>query len=328
MRAAFAMREGLQFQLFAPQDLARLDRAVEIDVTQTVTSFAGADLADCEILVTGWGCPSIDEVVLEGLPALRAVVHAAGSVKHHLHPAVWERGITVTSAVAANARPVAEMTLALVLLAGKKAVPVAREFARSQEFIDLPIAYPTIGNFRTRIGIIGASTIGRLVIEMLRGFDVFVDVFDPFLTPDDAARLGVRSRPLRELLTDADVVSVHAPALPETHHLLGAAELALLRDGATVINTARGSLIDHDALLPQLRSGRLDAMLDVTEPEPLPRGHELFRLPNVLLTPHLAGAQGTELLRLGASATDEVVALATGGAARHPVPASSLNSIA
>jgi phosphoglycerate dehydrogenase-like enzyme len=110
-----------------------------------------------------------------------------------------------------------------------------------------------------------------------------------------------------DLCRRSDVVTVHAPALPETHHMLDARRLALLPDGALVINTARGSLIDTEALTEACATGRVSAILDVTDPEPLPAGHPLFGLPNVLFTPHLAGAQGRELRRLGEFAVAEVV---------------------
>jgi phosphoglycerate dehydrogenase-like enzyme len=115
------------------------------------------------------------------------------------------------------------------------------------------------------------------------------------------------------------VLSLHAPSLPATHHLIAADQLAALPDGATLINTARGALLDHDALLGECRTGRLDALLDVTDPEPLPDDHPLRALPNVAITPHLAGSLGTEARRLADSALDELAAYAAGDAARHPI---------
>ncbi|MCF6476980.1 hydroxyacid dehydrogenase, partial [Nonomuraea sp. MG754425] len=115
---------------------------------------------------------------------------------------------------------------------------------------------------------------------------------DPYAGEEEAARLGARTVPLDELCRAADLVTVHAPELPETRGLLDGRRLALLRDGAVLINTARGALIDTDALVRHCAAGRISAVLDVTDPEPLPAGHALLGLPNVLVTPHISGARG------------------------------------
>ena len=144
------------------------------------------------------------------------------------------------------------------------------------------------------------------MIELLRPFDFNVLVYDPFLDAAGAQALGVRRTDLDELLRTSDVVSLHAPAVPETHHLLDRRRLALLRDGATLINTARGWLVDGTALTDELVSGRIDAVIDTTEPEVLPDDSPLYDLPNVFLTPHVAGAMGTETQRMTALALDEI----------------------
>jgi phosphoglycerate dehydrogenase-like enzyme len=134
--------------------------------------------------------------------------------------------------------------------------------------------------------------------------------------------------PLDDLMAAADVVTVHAPSLPSTRHLLDARRLALMRDGATLVNTARGALVDHAALIAELRTGRLSAVLDVTEPEPLPPDSPLFDLPNVVLTPHIAGALGTEVRRLGDAAVAEVARYAAGEPFAHPLTAADLDRVA
>jgi phosphoglycerate dehydrogenase-like enzyme len=185
-----------------------------------------------------------------------------------------------------------------------------------------------VGNLAKRIGLIGGSHVGRAVVERLRPFRLEVVLADPYLDDPAATELGVRLVDLDELLATSDVVSIHAPALPETRHLLGAAELARMPDGATLINTARGSLVDHDALAAELRAGRLHAVLDVTEPEPLPGDHELLRLPNAFVTPHLAGSQGTELNRMAELVLEEIRRFAAGEPPLHPVTGADLGRIA
>ncbi|MFJ2256999.1 hydroxyacid dehydrogenase [Streptomyces sp. NPDC087844] len=309
-------------QIFPPEVLARLRAAVEIDPTLTVESFAdpcaGGALADTEILITGWGCPRIDEAVLDTAPALRAILHAAGSVKDLLSPAVWERGIVVSSAADANALPVAEYTLAMVLLAGKDLLAQRDRFRTRRAFPQGEIV-PGIGNFGRRVGIVGASRIGRRLIELLKPFDLSVSLADPYVDATEAAALGVRLLPLDDLLRTSDIVTVHAPQTPETHQLIGRRELALMPTGSVLINTARGGLLDHDALVDELRADRLGAILDVTDPEPLPVDSPLFDLPNAFITPHLAGSQGNEVARLGLAVTQEAERLAHGGELAHAV---------
>ncbi|WP_350277982.1 hydroxyacid dehydrogenase [Kribbella sp. HUAS MG21] len=278
----------------------------------------GGRLADAELLITGWGSPVIDGPALDAMPKLRAVLHAAGSVKAHLSPEVWERGIAVSSAADANAVPVAEYALGAILLAGKGAFGF-RERYRRERFFELGLIHAGVGNYGRTVGIIGASRIGRQVIALLRQFDFHVQVYDPY-----AADLDVPVVDLPTLLATSDVVSVHAPATAETYRMLGRAELALMPDGATLVNTARGQLVDTEALADELRSGRLAAVIDVTEPEPLPSGSPLYDLPNAFLTPHIAGSHGNELARLGACVADELGRFLAGDPLRHPVTLADL----
>ena len=142
-------------------------------------------------------------------------------------------------------------------------------------------------------------------MELLGEYDLELVISDPFLSAAEAAALGARKVELDELCSVSDIVSLHAPELPETRHLLDERRLRLIRDGATVINTARGSLAGTEALTRHLESGRLNAVLDVVDPVPEP-GSRLFTLPNVFLTPHVAGSFGNELHRLGDHAVAEL----------------------
>lgn len=276
------------------------------------------DLKEVEVILAGWGMPVLDEGFLERAPNLRAVLYAAGSVKSFVTDAAWARGIQVSSGAWANALPVAEYALAAILFAGKDAFGL-REHYRDQRTEDgLRTDYRSVGNYHSTIGIIGASRIGRRVLRLLRQHDLERLVYDPFLSDGEAMELGARKVELDELLALSDVVSVHAPELPGTRHMLDERRLALLRDGATVINTARGSLIDTEALTKHLEAGRLKAILDVVDPMPS-ADSQLFTLPNVFLTPHVAGSFGNELRRLGDSAVAELERYASGRALVHVV---------
>jgi phosphoglycerate dehydrogenase-like enzyme len=326
------MQPVLNAEAWGAAQRARLEALGELVDPDPLVRFddarAGAALARAEVLLTGWGCPPIDAAVLARAPRLRAIVHAAGTVKNHVTEACFARGLAVTSAAAANALPVAEFTLAAILFAGKRVLPL-RERYRSVRALRLwPREEPGLGNYRKVVGIVGASMIGRRVLELLRPFDFVRLLFDPFVDAAGAAALGAEKCALDEILARSEIVSLHAPALPATRHMLGARELALLRDGATLVNTARGSLVDMAALEAELVAGRIEAFLDVTEPEVLPPSSPLYELPNVLLTPHVAGAMGAETQRLAELALDELERFARGEAFRYGIAAADLARIA
>jgi len=322
-RALLAMHPDLASRLLDAEALARLTALADLDPALVVDDFgapaAAAALRDVEVIVSCWGCPPIDEAVLAAAPRLRAVIHAAGSVKHHITQACWRRGIQVTSAAWANALPVAEYTVAAVLLANKRLLEIREEYRERRAPYDWQRAYPLVGNYRRTVGVVGASRIGRRVLELLRPHDLRLLLHDPYVDAAQAALLGARAVSLDELCSAADVVSVHAPELPATRHLIDRRRLALMRDGATVVNTSRGSLIDQDALVEELASGRLSAVLDVTTPEVLPADSPLYELPNVLLTPHIAGSMGGELHRMAAAAAEELARYVSGQPFAHPV---------
>ncbi|MFJ2261799.1 hydroxyacid dehydrogenase [Streptomyces sp. NPDC087844] len=276
-------------------------------------------LADVDLLVTGWGCPVLDEEVLRAAPRLRAVVHTAGSVRGHVTDACWERGIEVSSAAAANALPVAEYTLAMILLAGKQVLERARDFTASRRRDDWLRTPDTVGNYRSTVGVLSASLIGRRVVELLRPHDIEVLLHDPYVSDADAAELDVKRVELAELFARCDTVSVHTPLLPTTRGLVGRALIDSMPAGAMLINTSRGAVVDQEALTDAVLAGRIRAVLDVTDPEVLPADHPLWTCENALITPHLAGSQGNEWRRLADLALAETARWASGTGFLHPV---------
>jgi phosphoglycerate dehydrogenase-like enzyme len=188
--------------------------------------------------------------------------------------------------------------------------------------------YPSRGAHDIHVGLVGASLVGRLVIGHLGRLDAAVSVCDPYLAPAEADELGVRKVELDELLATSDIVSLHAPALPETRHMIGADELARMPRGAWLVNTARGALVDTAALEDATRDRHVNAFLDVTDPEPLPSTSPLWDLPNVVITPHIAGSQGSEVRRLGQLAVTEVERYVRREPPLHPVTRADLDRIA
>ncbi len=324
------MMDGLVDHAFTTSQLERLHSVGNVLSDAPVSSFegeAGSLLADTEIVVGHWGCPTLTAQVLDTAPRLRLFAYAAGTVKWQVTDAVWERDLVVTSAAAANAVPVAEYSVAMILLAGK-GVLVSRESMRDPT-VRTRTDPSAIGNFGRRVGLVGASHVGRLVIELLAPYDLRVSVYDPYLEPAAAEELGVELvEDLTELCRTVDVLSLHAPDVEATRQMIGAAQLAVLPDGATVINTARPALLDTAALQEELSTGRLSAILDVTDPEPMTHDHPLLRLPNVFATPHVAGAAGNELARLGELAVTEVERFVAGLEPLYPVSAEDIDRIA
>lgn len=310
---------GLQFRAPQVERLRSLARVGDPVVLEHLDDdLARRRLATADVLLTSWGAPALTVEHLDAAPRLRAVLHAAGSVRELLPAEIWERGIRVTTAAEENARPVAEFTLAAIIMAGKGVPAMAARAGSTPGGWRL---HDGLSNRGRTIGIVGFSRIGRrvarLVQEVLEPGAVLVS--DPTVRAEDVAAAGARLVGLRELVASADVVSLHAPALPSTRHMIGADELALMRDGATLVNTARGSLVDTAALERECVTGRLQAVLDVTDPEPLPATSPLTALPNVMVTPHVAGSLGSEVLRLSDAALDELERFVHGEAPLAPV---------
>ncbi len=297
--------------VFEEDALERLGRSCEILSRLPMTSFGTPEsqglLTEAQVLVTGWGCPMLTPEVLRAAPKLQLIAHAAGTVKYTVDPTAYAAGIRVTHAAEANAVPVAEFTLAAILFANKRVFEL-RDLYRTDpsrksayELMDQPI-----GNFRRTVGLVGASRIGRRVAAMLAGFDLNVLLYDPFVQPDDPVAQQAELVDLDALMARSDVVSVHAPSLPSTRGMIGSRQLRLMQDGAAFINTARGALVDEAALLAELQTGRIQGVIDVTDPEVPAADSPFFTLPNVFLTPHVAGAIGTERARLGLMVVEEV----------------------
>ncbi|WP_433890425.1 hydroxyacid dehydrogenase [Streptomyces sp. CA-111067] len=324
-----AVGAALREQLFAPDAWQRLSQSADLVLLDQPGDRAGlaAALGEADILVTGWGTARLDAELLAGAPRLSLLAHTGGAVSPYATRAVFDRGVRVTQAGAAMARPVAEvaLTFTLALLHQVHRFDHAlREGAPWQVAEDAPERHQILG---CPIGVIGASRTGRAYIALVRALGAEVTVADPYLGAAEAERLGVRVAGLDELLSASRITAVHAPALAETHHLLGARELALMPDGAGLVNTARSWLVDEAALLAELRAGRLDAALDVFDAEPLPTDHPFRTLPNALLTPHKAAATVEGRFSLGESTVSEIERHLRGQPLLHAVTRESLTRV-
>jgi len=308
--------------VFAERHLARMrDMGALVDARFAGSAGAPLDrLGEVECLVSTWGMPRVDAAFLAAAPRLRGIFYAAGSVKGFCTPALWARGIVVSSAAPANAVPVAEYTVAVIVLWQKH---FWRLMGRDHA---APRTAP--GNYRRTVGLIGASLVGRETLRLLASYDMDALLSDPFVSAEEAAQLGATKVELPALMAAADVVSLHAPNLPHLRHLINADLLARMKDGALFLNTARGALVDEAALLAELRTGRISAVLDVTDPEPPAPDSPFWTLPNVIYTPHIAGSMAEECHRMADFALDECARYLAGEPLKNAIRAEELVKLA
>jgi len=280
-----------------------------------------------DVVVTGWGSPRFTDEVLAAADRLRLVAHTAGSIKHMLPRLVFERGITVTHAASAIAPAVAEMSLLLTLLMLRQAhcYNQALKVGNWEDARSLPMGQEIAGQ---RVGVVGAGYTGRCFIKLLHAVGAEVWVYDPYLSEARAAELGAHQVGLDELLSQCPVVSMQAPATDETYHMIGARELGLLQDDAIFVNTARSWVVDQDALLAELRKGRIRAALDVFDQEPLPLDNSFRELDNVFMMPHIAGASLQARHRQGRFIVEEIRRFLSGQPLWYQVTAEMLDTMA
>ncbi len=259
-----------------------------------------AALADVRLIFSGWGMARVDEAFLDAAPNLEAIFYAAGTVRYFVTDALLERGVRLTSGYGANAEFVAPYALAQIILSLKRTWYFA-EKVRREESYDPNEKEALPGLYTGVVGLISLGQVGRRVAALLRDtLPTPVLAYDPYVTAETAAALGVEPVGLEDLFRRCDVVSLHTPWLPETEGMIRGAHLASMKANATFINTARGAVVNEPEMIAALEQRPdLQALLDVTYPEPPAAGSPLYSLPNVLLTPHIAGAHNTECLRMG-----------------------------
>lgn len=328
-RVVVAVPPDLRAQFFTAEVWQQLERAAELTVVDEHSDRAAvaAALPGARALITAWRAPKVDAGLLAHADRLELVAHTGSAVAPHVTEDVFRRGIRVTQAGDEMARPVAEVALAFTLTLLHRIQRFDHALRGGMEWAAASEAPPRHEIHGSDIGVIGASRTGRAYIRLVQAMGARVSVTDPFLAEDEAASLGVTPVPLETLLSRSRIVAVHAPVTEETHHMLGAAQLALMPDGAGLVNTARSWLVDEDALLAELAPGRLDAAIDVFDAEPLPADHPFRALPNVLLTPHQAAGSVECRQRLGTSAVNEVLRLLAGRPAVHAVTADALTRL-
>ncbi len=330
MRALYILGERGYGRIYGPQERADIAGLVDVFADmQTPESIAAAPalLAQVEVMLSGWGAPRLDAAFLEAAPALKLVLYGAGSLRKLVTEAFWDSGVAISSAAAANSVITGDFAYAQILMALKGAWQHALRMRQQRRWSREAVA---AGLADSVVGLVSLGKVAQRVASLLRRHDLRVIAWDPFVDPAVAEGLGaILVESLDEVFREADVVSLHTPLLEETRGLIGATQLRAMKPGAVFINTARGAIVREDELLQVLRERPdLFALLDVTAPEPALPGSPFYTLPNVVLTPHIAGAQGRECWRLGRSMVDELRRFLREEPLRHAVTRESYGRMA
>lgn len=329
MKIAVLMDAPLRTTLLSDKTIGRLAQWGDVAVNTTDSAdketikqvIAGADIA-----ITSWGVPTLDAEILDCAPNLRMVAHAAGSVKGIVSDELYARGIRVISSARILSYGVSETALGLTICACKNVFGFNQSIHQGGWVEDYSVITEL---FDITVGVVGCGFAGAHYIELLQAFGVNVLAYDPLLDETAIAAMGATKVELPELLAQSDVVSLYAPALDSTQHMICAETLAQMKDNAILINTARGSLVDEAALVEALQSGKLKyACLDVTDPEPPAADSPLRSIPNCIMTPHLAGLANNGKLKIGAHVADEIERFLAGDALVSEITQAMLATIA
>lgn len=286
------------------------------------------EMRDLEYIFSTWGMPTLsEESISKYMPKLKAVFYAAGSVQPFARPFL-NCGVKVFSAWVANAIPVAEVAASQILLANKGFFRREVKCLSDWDGNDKERLYP--GNFHTRVGILGAGTIGTLVIEYLSRHDIEMLVFDPFLSDERAKSLGVKKASLHEIFASCNVISNHLADNENTKGIIDKSCFDLMGKAAVFINTGKGAQVAEADMISAMKAcpTRL-ALLDVTDPdEPPAAKSELYSLPNIRLTPHIAGSTGNETERLAKYMFEEYERFEKGVQTKYEITAEMLETMA
>ncbi len=285
-------------RVFDPAVFAELLDEFDVTVNPNDTCMSVEDLAqvigDYDALITGWGAsPALPAEVFENASKLRIIAHSAGSVRHMFSQEIVDnyllpRNIVVFSGADEIAYNVAEGAIGMMIMTVRQWIEHANYIRESGEWRNPDL--PPSGQYLlgSTVGVVSASKVGRQVLRLLGPWDVEILLHDPYVDAEQARALGAEKVELNELFERSDIVTIHAPKLPETDKMIGAEQLRLLRDGATLVNTSRGSVIDEEALVQE--APRLKICLDVTDPEPPAADSPLRSAETIHLLPHVSGA--------------------------------------
>ena len=286
-------------------------------------------LAEAEVAFSSWGMePFSEDEINTYMPNLKVVFYAAGSVQSFARPFI-NCGVKVISGWAANAVPVSEYCAAQIILANKGYYQLTRLYKKRYENDDMKIQNSYPGNYNVKVGLIGVGMIGSKIIELLSHSKLDILVFDPYLSDDKAKSMNVRKTGLEEIFSTCQTISNHLANLPATVGMLTKDHFSRMLPNATFINTGRGAQVIENDLADAMREfPTRTALLDVTLVEPLERDSSLLKLDNVFLTPHIAGSNGDEIVRMAEYMLDEFQRYEKGEELKYNVTLKMLETMA
>lgn len=317
--------DELVAELFDRGVRGRLDALGE--VVETDGSADDALRINADVVVTGWGSRAFPDT-LPASARLRFVMHSAGTIRQLVPRSLIAGGLAVSQATAGMARSVAELALAFTLVLSRDLQRVDAVMRDRHDWRAAQSGGPGKAVCECTVGVVGASRIGRIYIELVRALGARVLVYDPYLSDVEAATLRARPSTLEALMSGSDVVALHAPVTAQTRGMITAALLASMRDDACLVNTARSAIVDMPALERELASGRIRAALDVFDIEPLPTDYPLFGLPNAILTPHLGAVTTAARHHQGTIVVEEIERFLSGRPLQHAVTAEAYDTLA
>ncbi|MFB9330794.1 hydroxyacid dehydrogenase [Paenibacillus aurantiacus] len=285
---------GLRDMFWHDRVLDKMNRYTEVDFVPLDARFTSEQLAerigDYDACITSWGSPFFTSEVMARAGRLKFIGHGAGSVASIVSEEVFATPIAVTSANKVLAHSTAECAVSLMLAGAWDHAGYSTRLRQGRWSVNN--RETVLGVTRRVIGLVGYGEISKQVIRMLQPFGATILLHSSYCPPEEAEALGVQLCGLNELFERSDIVSLHNTWTPRTEGMIGAEQLRRLRDGGLFVNTARGPIVCEQALVAELRTGRISAALDVYDHEPLPADHELLHMPNVLCLPHIGGFHG------------------------------------
>ncbi|MDC7235373.1 MAG: hydroxyacid dehydrogenase [Spirochaetales bacterium] len=287
-------------------------------------------LMKVNFIFSGWDSCILDETFLASAPELKAVFYGAGSVRDIVTPAFWNSGIPLTTAYAANAVPVAEFTFAQIIMALKKGQYLTRLCRENKRWEDqVPLTQIIPACYGSTVGLVSLGMIGSRVLDFLQSLDVKILVYDIVRNEDLASEKNFEYVSLETIFSSSDVVSLHTANLPSPRKMISAGLLASMKKGAALINTARGAIIDEEGMIAVLKNRPdLEAYLDVLTQDPPEADNPLLFMPNVYITPHIAGSMQTECRRMGQMAVEECRRFLAGEKPLWPVTEKMMETMA
>jgi len=291
MKMLVAMPQGVIRDTFIPPDVQeQIELMGSIVWNQTTEQFSTAEfrekIRDVDVCLAGWGCPRLDQSILENAEKLRLVAYTGGSVAPIVSDFLYEREIKIVCGNEIFAESVAEGVIGY-LLASLRDLPYYDREMKNGRW--RPSDYYNEGLLDQTIGLVGFGMVAKCLVRLLAPFRVKVKVYSKPADDVILAEYGLERASLEEIFTTCRIISLHVPRIPETYHMIDTRLLEMIPQGSILINTARGSVIDEKALLKELQKGKFKAVLDVFEEEPLALDSGLRELKNVILIPHMAG---------------------------------------